>query len=338
MTTEEALTHVRSPSLDGAAGTIRPLTERVLARLGRPRLFWMLAWGVLAFAAYEVSLRVFRLPTYPGRMVAVGSAYVNLLALWGIAKVTADLKAIRPLVQRLTEGTVGTNVWPFHAVASVAGPVAIGLIMTIIWNVVDFVRYPGPGTAVLIPVMFAAWLPAEAALWVFGALLVGLHRLGRESLHLIPFEEDRSLGVRPLRSVAFTSFVVLTAALLPLLATQWRDPRGAISNLLTFLGFVALFFVSLHGLHRQMVTAKAAALQQARRLYVEAFGPIRARWSLDITVEQVARLSAAEVVERRAAAIQEWPLDEGLLARLAAIVTSVVGVILARLILSRFGL
>ncbi|HEU5304448.1 MAG TPA: hypothetical protein VFU40_07385 [Gemmatimonadales bacterium] len=316
----------------------RPLTERVLARLGRPRLLWMLAWGMLSFAAYEVSFRVFQVPTYPGRMAAVSSAYVNLLALWAIAKVTADLEAIRPLVQRLTGGPAGTNLWLFQAAEGVAGPVAMGVMLTILWNMVDFVRYLGPVTAILIPIMFAAWLPAETALWFFGALLVGLHRLGRMSLRLTPFEEDRSLGLRPLGSVAFTSFVVLTAAVLPLLATQWRDPRGAVTNLLFFLGFVALFFASLHGLHRQMVKAKAAILEQTHHLYVEAFRPIRAQWSLESAAEQSARLTAAEAIERRAATIQEWPLDEGLLARLAAIVTSVVGVILARLILSRFGL
>lgn len=335
MTVEKGVTHVRPISTDAVAVPLRPLTERVLARLGRPRLLWMLAWGMLALAAYEVTFRIFQAPTNPGRIV---SAYVNLLALWAIAKVTADLKAIRPLVQRLTGGSAGTNSWPFQAAESVAGPVALGLMETVLWNVVDFMRHPGPITAILIPVMFVAWLPAETALWFFGALLVGLIRLGRTSLRLIPFEEDRSLGLRPLGSIAFTCFVVLTAAMLPLIATQWRDLRGAITGLLFFLGFVALFFGSLHGLHRQMVKAKVTALEQTHHLYVEAFQPIRAQWSLERVAEQSARLTAAEAIERRAGATQEWPLDEGLLARLAAVVTSVIGVILARLILSRFGL
>lgn len=320
---------------DEVAAPLRPLTERVLARLGRPRWLWMLVWGLLSLTAYEVSFRVFQAPTYPGRVVA---AYVNVLALWAIAKVTADLETIRPLVQRLTGGTVGTNSWPFQAAESVAGPVALGLMETVIWNVVDFVRHPSPVNAILIPVMFAAWLPAETALWFFGALLVGLYRLGRKSLRLVPFEEDRSLGLRPLGSVAFTSFVVLTAAMLPLLATQWRDLRGVITGLLFFVGFVALFFASLYGLHRQMVKAKADLLEQTHHRYVEAFRPIWTHWSLERVAEQSAHLTVAEAIERRAAAIQEWPLDEGLLTRLAAIITSVIGVILARLILSRFGL
>jgi hypothetical protein len=338
MGAEDRATQIRPLNPDAAPAPLGPLTERVLARLGRPRWLSIVVWGLLTFAAYEVSFRVYHAPVYPGRLVAVSSAYVNLLALWAIARVTAELEAIRPLVQRLNGGTADTGFWPFQAAGSVAGPLVMGVMMTLIWNVVDFIRYPGPVTAILIPVMFLAWLPAETALWFFGAVLVGLYRLGRQSLHLIPFEEDRSMGLRPLGAVAFTSFVVLTAAVLPLLATQWGDVRGAITNLLFFLGFVALFFASLHGLHRQMVKAKASVLAQAHRLYVEAFQPIRAQWSLQSVAEQSARLTAAEAIERRATAIQEWPLDEGLLARLAAIITSVVGVILARLILSRFGL
>ncbi len=151
MTAEELVTHVHPMGTDAVAAPVRPLTERVLARLGRPRLFWMMVWGLLSFAAYEVSFRAFYVPTYPGRMVAVSSGYVNLLALWAIAKVTADLEAIRPLVQRLTGGTARTNFWPFQAAESVSGPVAVGLVMTILWNVLDFVRYPGPVTAILIP-------------------------------------------------------------------------------------------------------------------------------------------------------------------------------------------
>lgn len=241
-------------------------------------------------------------------------------------------------MRRLTAGTARADLRPFRLVESVAGPVAVASVMIVIWNVVDFVRYPGPVTALLIPVMFAAWLPAQTALWFIVVLLLGLNRLGSVPLNLTPFDEDRSLGLRPLGSLAFSAFVFLTVVSFPLLVAQWRDPRGAITNLLMYLGGVGLVFASLYRLHRQMITEKANARERARRLYAEAFGPIRAHWSLDVTVEQSARLSAVEMVERRAAAIQEWPLDEGLLTRLAAIVTSVVGVILARLILSRFGL
>jgi hypothetical protein len=42
--------------------------------------------------------------------------------------------------------------------------------------------------------------------------------------------------------------------------------------------------------------------------------------------------------EKRAEAIHEWPIDEGTVARVITIVTSVIAVIIARLILDPFGL
>ncbi len=60
-----------------------------------------------------------------------------------------------------------------------------------------------------------------------------------------------------------------------------------------------------------------------------AFTPLR---------DQALELQAADALERRAAAIQEWPFDEGILRAIAAIVTSVTAAIFARLVLSQLGL
>jgi hypothetical protein len=49
-------------------------------------------------------------------------------------------------------------------------------------------------------------------------------------------------------------------------------------------------------------------------------------------------LSAAEGLEKRAQAIQEWPIDDRTLARVITISTSVVAVTIARLLLDPFGL
>jgi len=70
---------------------IVPLSERILARLGGPRALWAVAWGSLAFVIYELSFRLYRLPTYPGLSFSLASAYLNILVLWGIGKVARGL-------------------------------------------------------------------------------------------------------------------------------------------------------------------------------------------------------------------------------------------------------
>jgi hypothetical protein len=49
-------------------------------------------------------------------------------------------------------------------------------------------------------------------------------------------------------------------------------------------------------------------------------------------------LGAADALEKRARAIHDWPIDEGILARVITIATSVIGITIARLILDPLGL
>jgi hypothetical protein len=60
--------------------------------------------------------------------------------------------------------------------------------------------------------------------------------------------------------------------------------------------------------------------------------------TLDVLERQQRLLGAADALEKRAHAIHDWPVDEGIFARVLTIATSVVGITVARLILDPFGL
>jgi hypothetical protein len=49
-------------------------------------------------------------------------------------------------------------------------------------------------------------------------------------------------------------------------------------------------------------------------------------------------LAAADALEKRAEAIHEWPVDERTVATVITIITSVIAVVITRLILSPLGL
>ena len=55
-------------------------------------------------------------------------------------------------------------------------------------------------------------------------------------------------------------------------------------------------------------------------------------------LEQQRGLGAADALEKRAQAVHEWPIDEGILARVITIATSVVAMTVGRLILDPLGL
>jgi hypothetical protein len=87
-----------------------------------------------------------------------------------------------------------------------------------------------------------------------------------------------------------------------------------------------------------MVEVKAGELAVARELYAEAYEPVRAAQTLEALERQHSLLGAADALEKRAEAIHEWPIDEGIWARVITITTSVVAITIARLILEPFGL
>jgi len=79
-------------------------------------------------------------------------------------------------------------------------------------------------------------------------------------------------------------------------------------------------------------------LKLARDLYAQAYAPVRARPTLETLEQQRNLLSAADALEKRAKAIHDWPIDEGTFARVITIATSVVAILIGRLILGPLGL
>jgi hypothetical protein len=173
--------------------------------------------------------------------------------------------------------------------------------------------------------------------WVYLTLQVGLRRFGRLRLSLDAYPNDFALGVRPAGTVAFTGFWTLVVTVTPLLLVTSSNRLALGVGLIVLLGGVAAFFLSLRGLNRQMVAAKRRELARARRLYSQAFQPVRDEPTLEALQRHAGLLNAAEALEKRAERIQEWPFDERTVARVVAISTSVLAAILVQVLLAPFG-
>jgi hypothetical protein len=175
-------------------------------------------------------------------------------------------------------------------------------------------------------------------LWTYGCLLVGLDRLGRESLVPDPVHVDPGLGFRPLGSLAATGLWMLLVWLVPLLLTGLPDLVGAVIGMLVLIAVLAVFFLSLLRLHWQMVEVKASELALARELYAEAYEPVQRARTLEALEQQRSLLAAADALEKRAGAIHEWPFAERTPTLVVTVVTSVIAMTIGRLILDPFGL
>jgi hypothetical protein len=324
-----------------------PLTERILARLPGPRLLWMLAWGLSPFAAYEIAYRFWNLPTYAGLESNGTIALVNLVGLWAAGRLAQRIDRVQPTLERLLEPQdLGPRRHPFRHVGSVGGPLAISAIFVLGWDFLDFLRFPGFANGFTVVTIFLGLVPLSCFVWVYGVGLLGLDRIGRRSLRLQPFATDPHLGLKPLGSLAFEAFLLCGLGVTPALLWLLTDVRSTVETLAFVAVFSGLFVLSAYTLHRQLVAAKAAHVGWARQLVAAALGPIDREEPDPTDIKAVTAalervrpgLAAASEIERRALAIAEWPFDATIIRAVAAIVTSVTAVVIARLLLSRLGM
>jgi cbb3-type cytochrome oxidase subunit 3 len=328
-----------------AADAMLPLSERLLGGLPGPRVAWVLAWAAVPIAggllpgAYLATVGVKPLPLR--LLIGLVFAYEVVLAVWAVGRFTRERDTVQRSVDQLATDP-GQNATPvFRGMASTLGPLALTLV---------FVTVTVWRTAVLgnlraallwLPVSLLVNLPLLTAVWVYLALLLGLNRLGRRTLSLTAFPQDLSLGLGEVGRLAFTAFWIYTAGFAPVLVVNFANPLGLLLLLGLFLLGVGVFFGCLQGLHHQLLAARRHYLEWAGQLYARAYEPIRSG-SLAALGEQVQLLQAAEVIYRRAEAIQEWPFQQRRLTQIAGIigtvVTFVITGIITRLILVRFGL
>jgi hypothetical protein len=311
---------------------LRPLTERVLARLPGDRVAWIVAWALVPWGNAGINLLLdtetkSAVWVQSGTVVVLNYAALSFavtMAIWGSRRIS-----------RQVEDLHGSA--PFREVNSAAAPLLGAAVMALAFGVSALVE-DGLLAAIL---RGTTWLIVGTALWTFlwtyVSLQIGLYRLGGQRVDAAA-RMDPGLGLQPVGDVAFTGLWILLAWLVPLVLTGLSDVVGVVIGGTVLAAALTTFFLSLLRLHRQMVKVKAEELELARGLYAEAYEPLRASPTLETLEQQRNLLAAADALEKRAKAIHDWPIDEGTFARVLTIATSVVAITLGRLILDPFGL
>ena len=181
------------------------------------------------------------------------------------------------------------------------------------------------------------------ALWVFFCALRGLHRLGKEELKLVPYYEDKMLGLGPLGSLSIvTSFLYF--ALVSLTIPQVLLSSAAPSPLLlAFLAFLflfgaAMFILPLLRIHGLMVEEKRRAEAEVRR-QASRFHAIGGATSnpdpnseagMPHLLADLRELLVSQSAERKIAELRTWPFDAAVVRRIAAITATGITVIVGR--------
>ena len=302
---------------------------------------WIAAWALVPWANAGANLlldtdarsaiweqgRTLIILNYAALSLAV------VICVWGSARIARRVDTLHEVTSLDVDAKA-----KFREIDSVAAPLVLSTAAATAFGASALVSDGWIAALLRGTTWLVVGLAVWTFVWIYGGLQLGFHRLGRE--HLLPdaARVDPTLGMRPFGALAGIALWMLLVWLVPLLLTGLPDVLGVVIGVAALFAALGAFFYSLFHLHRQMVEVKEAELSAARTLYAEAYEPVRTEPTLAALDRQHELLGAADALEKRAQAIHEWPIDEGTLARVLTITTSVIAMAIARVILDPFGL
>lgn len=330
------------PGNEGA--TLSPLTERILARLGRPAWLWILLWSLVPLLSPFVFATAIRLSgqalsneDFANLLLTQAVvAYACLVLLWGAGILSRQATVLRQDMARLAPA--GDHRPLFRRMGSVPGPLVLTTVVAFVLSASGWARYgPIPPLAAL-PLLVVYMLPIQTFVWVYLTILADLDRLGRQPLAIDLFPQDRTLGLERVGALASTGVGLVLAAAVPVLLAGSDEPVTLGISLALVATSVGVYLLSMWRIHRQMVSAKAHYMAIARRLYAEAYEPVRADPSIATLEARASVLGQAQALEARAHDIPTWPIDEATLRFVAVVITGVVTSLVVRALLATAGL
>jgi len=186
-------------------------------------------------------------------------------------------------------------------------------------------------------------------IWVYFSSLAGLHVLGSEPLSLRPFQEDPMLGLRPLGSLTLSlSMGYFSLVILEGISAFGGASLGDIGLTVLLIGLgVIMFFLPLNRVHRLMVRERRKAQAEIRKRFSrhllsdDSLNESNPEATLVDVTNHLARLTdalTADIALREAKALRTWPFDTQIMTGLSALLLTVAGIILARIVELRIGI
>jgi len=173
-------------------------------------------------------------------------------------------------------------------------------------------------------------------IWMYASSIRGLHRLGKERLRFVSYYQDAHMGMKSLGtlSLSFTWVYFVGITLTFFSVNPLPLPILLVVLVLIVLG-ILLFFYPAYTVHQKMVhekhTAEIALRNRVSRI-------MRSLDQREESPEEIVDLFMFQALEQKVYAISEWPFDMRTLSWFSAIVLTVLGTEVTRLVLGITGL
>jgi hypothetical protein len=181
-------------------------------------------------------------------------------------------------------------------------------------------------------------------IWVYFSSIRGLHELGKESLKLKSFREDKTLGARPIGvlSLSFASIYIVGIGLAVFMVIIILPEASSLlySSLLAFLILIgiAFFFLPLNTVHKRMLEAKHLEQEILRQQYTKVHERTKASESpqqeVSEALDRLTKIITIDVTKAEVEAIPTWPVDAPILSRLVTLIFSIIGIIIANYLMN----
>lgn len=173
-------------------------------------------------------------------------------------------------------------------------------------------------------------------LWTFGYSMYSIYKMGKLPLKLRPYTEDRTLGLRPFGKASLNSTLiyvgVVSTVVIPVIFQGFLPLELSLAFLILYpVGFL-LFLFPLLSMHSRLVDAKKQELAWIGPRATVLLQRVKASGNDQIDDRTANEISVLDMLKREAQQIHTWPFDTGILARLLAVLLTVVGILISGII------
>jgi hypothetical protein len=274
---------------------------------------------------FVFSLANFLIPLY----AFYGTRYMRVQIVDTIPKLEPVTENGKAALSKLFDSV--SSFWPALMLAGVFGTVSLvslpGQTSHALGYVSAFIKIVG---------FCFIMLSYGTFVWMYASSIRGLHRLGKERLRFVSYYQDAHMGMKSLGtlslSFAWVYFIGITLTFfsvnpLPL-------PILLVVLVLIVLG-ILLFFFPAYTVHQKMVHEKHAAEKALRNRLSRIMRSLDQR---EESPEEIADLFMFQALEQKVCMISEWPFDAKTMSWFSAIVLTVLGTEVARLVLGITGM